>query len=360
MWFSKFVQVMLITPFLLLICGQQPALGQAQPKDKVTLTLGSSVPLQAVEKGARRIVLEDAKGVRNGALISMKGRRVLSVQGQAEVNLPHDLPALVSRNGGVVVQYGDTRDLSHPSATHLYWLDGQGKETGRLENYFRVDAVIGLSDDGFTAVAGSRIEAPHAEVLALFSPKGQRVWEQALDSGRDITTEPVVALQGQRVATVTCDAKKPTKSHRILILDDKNNEVTPRIDALGLVQKIAVVGSSKALFVQGRDRHGLINLSDGSIAWTKEGNVRLISPFGASISPDGNLLLLLLADWSGKSQPTYPWRLKALDATDGQEVGMVKMPKPMAGTRANLFGRVSADKVEIITDTDQLSVSISR
>jgi hypothetical protein len=148
-------------------------------------------------------------------------------------------------------------------------------------------------------------------------------------------------------------------NHRIVILDDKNNEVKT-IDSLGIVQKIAVVGQSKALFVQGRDRHGLINLHDGNLAWTQPGNVRLISPSGASLSPDGALLFLLLADWSGKSQPAYPWRLKALDAADGQEVGMLAMPKPMVGSRADLFGRLSMDKVEIITDEDRLSVSIGR
>ena len=161
------------------------------------------------------------------------------------------------------------------------------------------------------------------------------------------------------MAAVICNAKNPLKDHRILILDGKNNEVK-RINNLSLVQKMVVVGQSKALFIQGRDRHGLINLSDGTVAWTQPGNVRLISPSGASLSPDGSLLFLLLADWDGRSKPAYSWRLQSLEATDGQVLSVMDMPKPMAGTRANLFGKIDADKVEIITDTEQLSISISR
>jgi hypothetical protein len=360
MWFSKLLQAILITQFLLLICGQQPTSAQQQPKAKITLKLVSQTPQQpVVENGVQRFVLEDAKGVRTGRLISKQGRRVLALQGQAEIELPHDLPAVVSRNGSVVIQYGDTQDLSHPRITHFYWLDAEGKETGRLEGYFRADAVFGVSDDGFTAVAGSRVEAPHPEVLALFSPNGQQVWLRTLESGLDIVTEPMVALQGERVAVVTCNAETPLKDHRILILDGKNKEIK-RIDSLGLVQRMVIVGQSKAIFVQGRDRYGLIDLSGGTIVWTQPGNVRLISPSGASLSPDGTLLFLLLADWSGKSKAAYPWRLKVLDATDGQDLGMVAMPKPMAGTRADLFGRVGMDQVEIITDEDQLTVSIGR
>jgi hypothetical protein len=138
MWFSKLLQAILITQFLLLICGQQPASAQQQPKAKITLKLVSQTPQQqAPEKGVQRIVIEDAKGVRTGRLISKQGRRVLELQGLAEIQLPHDLPALISRNGNILIQYGDTKDLSHPRVTHLYWLDAQGKERGRLEGYFR-------------------------------------------------------------------------------------------------------------------------------------------------------------------------------------------------------------------------------
>ena len=88
MCFSKLFRAMLITPFLLLIGGQQPALGQAEPKAKITLTVVSQAPQPAAEKGAQRIVPEDAKGVRTGMLISKQGRRVLALQGQAEIQLP--------------------------------------------------------------------------------------------------------------------------------------------------------------------------------------------------------------------------------------------------------------------------------
>lgn len=359
MYSSKRPLTALVTPFLLIVCGQHRALGQPQPKPKILFTIVSQTPLPTAAEGAKRVVLEDAKGVRLGVLLARQEKRVLIVPDRAEVILPHDLPALVARNGSVVLQYGDTLDLSHPRVTHLYWLDAQGKQTGQLEGYFQTDALVGLSDDGYAAVAGSRVEAPQAKVLSLFSPRGERIWERLLSQDRAIHAEPVVALQGQRVAAITTDAQEPLKDHRILILDEKNDEVRT-IGALGTVQRMVVVGQSKALFVQARDRHGLIRLSDGSTVWMQQGNVRLISPFGAALSPNGDILFLLLADWSEKPQPAYPWRLKALDAADGQEIGMVQMPKPMAGTRSDVFGRISADQVSIFTDADQISVSWSR
>lgn len=350
---------MLIAVLLPGIASQQQVLAETRAKAKISLAVVSQTALPPLAFGAQRLVIEDAKGLRPGAILAKQGRRMLAIQDQAEVQLPLDLPALVARNGSVILQYGDTQDLSHPKVTHLYWLDSQGKKTGLLEGYFRANAVIGLSDDGFTAVAGSRAEAPHGKVIALFSPTGGPVWERPLNTGRDIVAEPMVALQGQRVAAVTVDAQKPLQDHRILILDEKNNEVNT-IASLGIVQKLVVVGQAKALFVQGRDKHALIQLADGAIAWTQSGNARLISPSGASLSPDGTLLFLLLADWTGKAQPAYPWRLQALDVADGLEAGMVAMPKPMAGTRTDLFGEVGADRIDIITDADRISVSISR
>ena len=359
MCFSKSFWTMLVAVALTLPGGPHLAWSEAQHKNKISLNVTSQMPLPAVELGHRKIVLRDSKGARTGLLIAKKGQRVLSFPGQADVQLPYDLPSIISPDGHVVLQYGDTQDLSHPRVTHLYWLDGQGREHGRLEGYFRAAALIGLSDDGFTVVAGSRNEKPHAHVLSLFNPSGQRVWERPLESERVILTEPKVAFRGERVAAITCNAENPLKDHRILILDKKNTEVKA-IDTLGLIQKIVILGQSKALFVQGRDRHGLIDLTDGNIVWTRPGNVRLISPSGAALNPDGTLLFLLLADWSGRSKAAYPWRLKALDATDGRVLGMVAMPKPMAGTRSDLFGSIGMNQVEIITDTDQFTVSIGR
>ena len=359
MYSSTSFWIMIVSAALMLSGNPRQVVGQAQSNVNISLSITSQAPLSAVEKGSRRIVLRDAKGVRAGLLIAKQGRRILSLAGQADVSLPYDLPAIVSTDGTVVVQYGDTQDLSHPRVTHFYWLGGQGKERGRLEGYFRADAVIGLSDDGFTAIAGSRTEAPHVEVLSLFDPSGQRVWERPLEPGRDITTEPKVALRGERVVAVTRDAEKSLKD-RWLMIFDKNNKEVKRIGTLGRIQKMVIVDRSESLFIQGRERYGLIQLSNGNIAWTRPGNIRLISPSGATMSADGTLLFLLLADWTGRPQNVYPWRLRAVDASNGQERGMVAMPKPMAGTRADLFGRIGMDEVEIITDADRFTISIGR
>ena len=359
MYVPKLLRVMSTISLLLYIHSQDNAYAQAEQQRKVTFEVVSQEALPAVDLQAQRIIILRDKKMRLASLSAKEGKRVLSIQDGPQVTLPRNLPALVARHGGMILQYGDERDLSHPVVTNLYWLNAEGKEVGSSEDYYRADALVALSDDGFTVVVGSRIKESRGKVIALFNGNGERLWERHVGEKRNVHSEPVVTNKGERIALVTTDIEKPLKDHRVLILDKQGNELSS-ISTMVTVQKIAAVGNGKALFVQGKKRHGLIDLSTGGLVWSNEGNVRMIAPRAAAMSPGADVLFLLLGDWQGRPKASYQWRIKAMDAVNGQEIGMWELPKEMPSSWSDVFGRITDDRINIFIGPDQLSISWSR
>lgn len=348
--------------FALLLFGPYSLLAtysQAEQGGKITFQMLSQKLLPPAKASSRRIVIKRAKEIRIGALINKDDKRILSFTDRADVTLPHDLPALVAKDGSMILQFGDEQDLSHPSVTNLYWLNSEGKEMAGLRGYYRADALVSLSEDGFVAVTGNLVEGPQGKFLSMFDGQGKRLWEIQVGEGREVHAEPVVAPQGNRVALVATDSKSPLRRHRILIIDEQGKEVQT-VNTMGIVQKIVAVGSGKALFIQGSERHGLIDLSTGSLSWSKEGNLRLIAPRAAALSPNGDVLFLLLAQWRGRPQAKYRWQLKALDASDGSVLGVFDLPKEKPGTRTDVFDRITEDQIGILYGQEHYFISWSR
>jgi hypothetical protein len=350
---------MCVVLFWLGIHCPESVYAQAEERGKISFQVISQEPLPPADVRTRRIVIEGPEEVQVGSLLSEQGQRVLSIQNRADVILPHNLPALVARDGSVILQYGDKQDLSHPVVTDLHWLNAEGKEVASLEGYYSADALVALSDDGFTAVAGSRVKESRGKVLALFNAKGERLWERPVGEGRNVHAEPLVTAKGTRVVVVTTDGKDPLKDHLLLLHDAQGNELNS-IDTMGIIHRMVAVDEGKTLFVEAKKHHALIELSGGSLVWSIESRLRLIAPRAATTGPDGRVLFVLVIEWPGKPQSTYQWRLKALDASNGQELGVWDLPKEMPSTKADVFGRITDDRIGILFGPDQLSISWSR
>lgn len=88
--------------------------------------------------------------------------------------------------------------------------------------------------------------------------------------------------------------------------------------------------------------------------------MRLIAPQAAAMSPNEDVLFLLVTDWIGKPQAKYRWQLKALSVSNGHELGTIDLPQEMPSTSSDVFGRIDNDKIGILFESEELSISWSR
>ena len=358
--------------WLLSLAGLVAALTVAQAQEtagrKVSFSLITQEAVTEVspqDRRVRRIVIErgakaeeGAQATEVGALRMEAERPVIARPDRPQVALPYRLDTLVSRDGNTILQYGDEVNRIHQIRTDLHWLNAQGQEIGSLVNHYGGNALVDLSEDGFTAVAGKLLQRPEETVVGLYSPRGERIWETSLPRDRR-AAEVRAGPRGERVALLTTDAGKWLTEHRIEIRGT-GGQVTATIPGLGVLQKSVVLDGGDHLFVQGYDAYHLVRLSTGERIWTRAGTVRMVSPRGAAIGPSRDVLFLLLADWEGKSRETYRWRLVGVDAASGQTLGEAALPEDHPSTWDEVFEQVSANRIQVLTERKRLTYSWDR
>lgn len=326
-----------------------------QNQARVSVSLLSEEDLTQPEKSAIPLFIEEKKKTLHGQIQLLEDKIKVSLPNRPSFELPHYLETLVSQDGQVIVQFGDVLDQSHPQRTNIYWADNNGKPVAQLVDYFAQEALVAISDDGFTAVTGPLYQNRNSKVLSLYSPVGEKVWETILEKDQ----RPAIlnlTQEGNHIALVTTDSTKWLTNHRLHIFDKQGKRLFS-INAFRIIQKLVGVDAREHLFVQGYDDYGLVQISDGSVLWRKQEKIRMASLFGAKIDPQGQQLFLVLADFKGKTQPAYRWRLVVLNTIDGVQQASVWLPGEFPGTRNRVFEQISAERLQIRTTSKRFIYS---
>ena len=336
-----------------LICTATAVRAQAQ--QQVAVKLLTTEELTPVPKSATPLSIRDGDRTVYGQMMFVEGKTRITIPGRPEFELPYVLETLVSRDGKIILQYGDELDQSHPIRTNLYWTDNTGSSLAQVIDYYAENALVSMSDDGFVAVSGPLFEDRTTTVTSLYTPSGEKLWERQLDTGRR-PAHLRVTIAGNYVALVTTDATRWLENHQLHIID---KQATPAssISDFRIVQKIVPVDAGTHLFVQGYDDYGLVEISSGLVSWRRSGKIRMASLHGAQMDATGRQLFLTLADFRGKIQPLYRWRLVELDPTNGTERVSVWLPGEHPGTRYRVFEEISPDRVQLRTPSARLTYS---
>lgn len=345
-------KVITIAAFIL-ICSVEVVHAQAQ--QQVAVKLLTTEELTPVPKSATPLSIRDGDRTVYGQMVVAEGKTRITIPDRPDVELPYVLETLVSRDGRTILQYGDELDQSHPSRTNLYWSNNTGKAVAQVVDYYTEDALVSMSDDGFVAVSGVLFEDRTTTVTSLYTPAGEKLWERPLDTGQR-PAHLRVTNAGNHIALVTTDSERWLTDHRLHIIDKQATPVSSIRD-FRIVQKIVTVDAGAHLFVQGYDDYSLVEISSGSVSWTRAGKIRMASPHGAQMDATGRQLFLTLADYRGKIQPLYRWRLVELNATDGSERVSVWLPGEYPGTRYRVFEEISPDRVQLRTPSARLVYS---
>lgn len=273
----------------------------------------------------------------------------------APVELPRDLETQVSGDGKTIVQFGDETKLDLPRRTDVYWLDAKGAVVGSLVGRYAGNAVVSLSTDGYTAVGGKRLDKPSEVTLGLYSPQGKPVWEVRLAANERVAMAAVMP-GGRSVVTVVTDGKRWLEDNRLTIHRERGAADAPVV--LGVVQKLVLLGDGQRAFVQGFDAFGVLDVAAKRLAWKRAGKIRMVSPHGAALAPDGRTLFLMLAGPKEKAtQAEYRWILRALDAATGDEKGSLELPKPTPATWSHVFEDVTASHVKVLAGSSRVTLA---
>jgi hypothetical protein len=330
----------------------------AQQVVKVKITLETEEAIKQPEGVVQRILLEREQKT-TFAYLHVKDKKLLLILPDTpQLELPKRLPTLVSLDGSAILQFGDEIQKMHPQQTNLFWLSQEGEVIEQVVDYFAGDTMISMSVDGFTAVAGKGIKDEAGVLFELYSPAGKKTWGVILAENQRVDSV-VVSPEGKYATANITDSKAPLKDQKVEIRDEEGSIIATNTE-IGIIHKIVLLESGDKAFVQGLKAYGLLKIPNGEFVWRRSGKVRLISPYGASLSPDGQILFLLMADFKGKSEPEYRWLLLALNASDGTTILEVTLPSKYSSTWDRVFEHVSSNEIKILAGDKRITYSWSK
>jgi hypothetical protein len=343
--------------WMVLITSAIFSVARAQaPRIKVALESEENVSVP--EGTVQRILVERDKQMISGHLLRRDDKLLLAVPDQPQVELPRVLETMISKDGKTILQFGDEIKLTHPRRTDLYWVDQSGKVVHQLVNHYAGNAVIAMSDDGFTVVAGKLFDKPDDAVVALYSPVGRELWVVRLEEDRRVA-QIVVTPKGQHAVAIVTDSQDWMQNHRVQIRH-KNGEISAIVPDMGVLQKLVLLDDGSKAFIQGYDSYGMLDIPTGRLIWQRQEKVRMISPYGAGLSPDGTILFLLIADLKDKAEETYGWELVALNASAGERLLQEHLPKKYPSTWERVFEQISEDGIRILAGQQRVRYSWKR
>jgi hypothetical protein len=304
----------------------------------------------------QRILIRREDKVQAGQLLRIRDTLTLWFPDRKPVKLPYRLLPIVSYDGNTIIQYGDLGLLDEPQRLDLFWIDSTGKEKRNMVNYYGGEARLDVSTDGFTAVGGPLLEKSRQGSVSLFSADGEKIWETALTIGRRIS-QLYTARQGRYIAAVTTDSGEWLKKHQLDIYG-RSGKLQSSVNDLGIIQRLVLVGDESKIFFQGRDFHGLIDAGTGRVLWKNPGKVTMVSPYGASLSPDGKRLFLVIIQQEGKRKSPYNWKFLTLDATSGKEITSQVLAEKYPATWERIYESVLDTSVTLLAGDSRVTISV--
>lgn len=314
-----------------------------------------------------------------GVLRGEGSSAVLERPSEPALTLPLRLEVTVSRDGKVVLQHGDSLMRMHPTRTNLYWIGAKGEITAQVQNRYAGSALLDMSPDGYTAVAGRDYFKTHEERAVngekgddeydhdgdhesapwhvdLYAPSGERMWEAEVAADRDLTL--VRALPGRKgVLARTADHHDPLADHALLLW--RGPAEAREIDHdFRIIQAVVILGDGSSCFVQGIDGHGVIELRRGATLWTRPEPIRMVSHDAAAQGVRGELLVM--TGVPAEEPGHYVWTLRVLAGRTGEPLGQLRLPKAYPGAREQVFARVESGAVTVFTGEAELKIDLSR
>jgi hypothetical protein len=247
--------------------------------------------------------------------------------------------------------------LDLPKHLDVYWINNDGKEKAVVINYYRGDAHLDISTDGYSALGGTLLDNASESAISVYSPDGLKLWETRVANNRNVAQLNITKL-GNAVAVVTTDAQEKLEKHQIDIYNRSGN-LQSEIKDNGIIQRVVVVGNESEIFFQGREYYGMIEAATGQILWKKSGKVTLVSPYGAALSPDGTKLFLVVVPPGEKRTGIYQWKFIIINASTGQELGSQILTEKYPATWERIFESVTDSSATLLAGNTQITISIT-
>ena len=354
-WLLVIVPCLFMFPIMTWAANPSATPASMSQEDKTlkgSLTLTSRAEIKSPGMREVRVVFQK-EGIPSLGILQYSKEGVNWVPAQtAPVKLPYKLSTLVAANGLAVLQYGDSISLQHPAKTDLFFIDEQGVEKGRVVDRYGPQANIVMAEDGYVAVAGPLFADAKRNEIGLYMATGEKRFQIQLAKGRRANIA-VPTTQGHHVAVFTTDTKDYLANHRLEIFDGNGKKVAEQ-QGLGILQKVVAVAKGSMFFVQAKRRFGLVNANDGSLLWSRNGVLRLISPHGAATDPQGKTLFLAAAEWDGIPKARYKWRIEVRDIASASELARFVLPDAFPSNQGRVFLNVTSDKIELLAGDEHV------
>ena len=336
----------------------------AQPSSPGMPNLAKRLDLNKRPEGAELDADLHASAEGRGKDEETSAPRVTMASGRV-VQVPLPLLVMLSDDGRTLLQYGDALMRMHPLRTDLFWIGEDGKVLVSVQNRYEGDALLDMSSDGFTAVAAPPFfparEAVNAgkpepaHIVELYSPEGKRILSEKLAQG--LIVHHLHALSaGEGVVLVVAPKETPLEQNELQFLREK--EPLRRVATeFGTLQKIVLLGKGDFVFIQGSNAHGIVELVTGKTRWRQVGKIRLVSPEGAAVGPDGKRLYLMTGD-RASPDALYHWTLSILDLENGKLLGQAKIDGSYRGTAEKVFESIKSDRVIFRAGDERIVVDV--
>jgi hypothetical protein len=329
--------------------------GHALAQAQVRMDFLSKDQLVIPKNAIQQVLIQKKKKIIRALIIYEDQKRKLVFPKKKPVTLPYLLTTLLAKDGQTILQFGDQADKIHPRRTNLHWLNADGSKRKDISDYYAEEALVALSDQGFTAVAGSLANQRSKHVVDLYSRSGDKKWEFPLQSNQRAALLAVTQAAAHTIVATT-DRQYWLKNHQLHILNANATSIHT-FDDFNIIQKIVVLNKGKHIFVQGYDDYGLVDTATGTLLWKNDAKIRMVSPYAAKMAPDEAALFIIQADYKGRTKPAYRWNLMTLNVADGSQLQSVWLPDEYPSTWHEVFEEVSSDRVVIQADSQRVTYS---
>lgn len=325
---------------------------------KGSLSVGSRTKINSIADNELRVAFIKNGIPSIGLLEYSKDGLMWAPEQTKKIKMPYKLDAMVAANGRVLLQYGDSTYHQHPAKTDLFFFDENGVEKGQVLDRYGPQTNIVMDEEGYVAVAGELFKDKTRTEIGLYTNTGEKLFQVKLAEGRRANIA-VPASQGKQVAVFTTDSKDYLADHRLEIFD-KNGEKTAEKRGLGILQKVVAVANGSMFFVQSKNSFSLVIAEDGSILWSRNKVLRLISPHGVTTDPQGKTLFLAAAEWDGIPKSRYQWRIEVRDVATGDELARFILPETYPSNAGRVFLNVTNKQIELLAGDERIVLDWSR
>jgi len=304
------------------------------------------LPTIQYKEHVRMKLVRNTDGAVVGREYIRKDQRYLQI-GDTEFVVADVEDTLVSRDGAVILKYGQRGEIHDPSKSDFFWYNAQGQLITSVTDRFAPQTVA-MSSAGHVAMCG-RESKNNQQLITIFGLNGQEVAPSKPVPQSKACVNLAIDSSGQRVLFLAMDSKKSLNDADILFVAP-DGEIKTLAKNIRYPQGLFLSRDEKYVFIAGKNKALLADITVTKVLWTIPRFFRLAGKNPIDVNSTENLVVVNSVVFT-KTKPTESvLQINILSLENGQVQFQKQLPN--VNVLQNPRIQISSDR-QINLSTDE-------